>query len=148
MIPAEMGWWQKYLGAPVVWRGRSLVTGIDCFGLVERVLPDEFGLSVAPAPELSADEGRGLIEAARTVRDRRSDWSPVHWQEGAVCLWTLAARPVHVGICLHLPYFLHADWDACVVQVSSRDEQRWQRRLEGCYLPPVASPTAELRDQL
>ena len=135
MTPRRFDWWRPYLGIPVVWRGGSLETGLDCYDLVERVLPAEFGQPVDLVPAFSRDELRARIEAAKEIEVRRKLWRAVPWQEGAVCLWKIRGRPIHVGICLKTADFLHADWDSGVVQVSGAGESRWSNRFEGCYLP-------------
>lgn len=129
-------WWWPYQGVPVVWRGRDLRTGVDCYRLVEIVLPKHFGRDVELAPSISPNESRGLVEARLHIEARKPHWQTVEWQEGAVCLWRVKSRPVHVGICLDWPHFLHADWVSKVVQLSSSEEARWLNKLEGCYLPP------------
>ena len=135
MTPKTVEWWRRYLAAPVTWRGRDLEEGVDCYSLIELVLPDVFGVAVERCPLFSPDEGRGLVEAARHINNRLANWRRVDWEEGAVCLWRLRARPVHVGICLTSPLFIHADWTVGSVQTASRRHPIWENRLVGCYLP-------------
>lgn len=135
-MPAR-GWHADYIGAPYVDAGTT-PAGWDCWGLIKFCLQTHFGLDV-PAYDAVRGELAGMTARAR--RDRQAEaftaglpaWRPVaDAAPGVVVLFTVARRPVHVGLCLHGGQFLHVDRkiETCVESLTCL---QWARRIEGFY---------------
>lgn len=135
MTPARPEWWNAYIGGAYAFRGRCLAAGIDCWGLVVRVLADEFGLAVDDfGARYAGPEGRVAAKAA--IAAELPGWREVTWEEGAVALMIEGGKPSHVGICtVTRGIVLHAHHSVGVNLLDIPRSVRWKDRLVGCYLP-------------
>jgi len=154
-------WAAEYIGLPYKDGGRDRA-GIDCWGLLrlvrmERVrnapvLPAYDGLGYDSFRERAAvgheaEQGRRQKLAAFMAEHMRSDqaWRrlDVDPHPSQAATWSLAepgdgvllrfmGHPIHVGVCVGAPWFLHIEEG--IDSASERwDEARWVNRLIGVY---------------
>ena len=102
------GWVKKYIGIPFVSNGRT-AGGCDCYGLVQLVLRNEYGVEL---PELSDDYADALN--VRETERLFAEHLPVLAgqkiagpQEQAVVVITEHGSPAHIGIVAGGGYILH-----------------------------------------
>ena len=139
MIPRDPDWLRTILPVPYLWRGRDL-TGWDCFGLVDWVETNVFGLEV---PDLCADYGDDDWTDSVTARwelqadlieKNRVTWRPVEPCTGAVVLIRIGRFPAHVGVDCGGGRFVH-----CLrgpgTHWSRYNDREWKDRVEGFFLP-------------
>jgi cell wall-associated NlpC family hydrolase len=134
MTPRRAVWWRDpYEGAPYLFRGVDLASGIGCWELVVRVLREEFGRRVNDFGEIRA-ETPGEMSAAITAQ--LPAWRGVAWEEGAVVLFREGRLPSHVGIALpQRGFVLHAHADHDVTTFDFTSTSKWKARFVGCFLP-------------
>jgi cell wall-associated NlpC family hydrolase len=137
VTPESPDWWRAYLGASYAWRGRSLETGLDCWGLVVHVLREEFGLAVDDFGRLyDADGSPGRRLARAAIAAELPGWREVAWEEGAVVLFRERTVPSHVGIALpRSGWVLHAHHTHGVTTFDAFAHPVWKAAFVGCYLP-------------
>lgn len=108
---------------------------VDCWGLVQRVYRDEFGIELPSYTEgYETTTDREEI-SAMIRREGAASWAAVAMPEaraGDVLLLRIEGMPAHVGVVLDAPRFLHAIKGAGVV-VDRWDALLWKRRVLGCY---------------
>jgi cell wall-associated NlpC family hydrolase len=126
-----MEWAAKYIGLPYAENGRG--PGFDCWGLVKRVLREEFNQTV---PDFTDRYAGGRDPAITHLCAEESlRWAPVKKGEerpGDVVLLKIAGRPWHVGLVVARGLMLHVarGIDACLERF---DGPVWGERLEGIY---------------
>lgn len=140
MTPRRPGWWMAYIGAPYLHRGRSLATGIDCWGLHRLVLAEEFDRQVDDFGWAYAegDEKAGVAAARLRIDAELPQWRRIdHWEEGAGALFRVRGQPVHIATCTATPgVVLHAHGATGVTTLNFRKSLKWEGRFEACFLPP------------
>lgn len=128
-------WAAAYIGMPFVERGRD-AHGVDCWGLVRLVYEREFGLVLPSYTEnyvtiTDAEEIHLIVEHERA----RPVWSEVPLAaalDGDVLVIRLLGRPIHVGVVVDAPWFLHVT-QGINTTLERWDQPIWARRLVGCY---------------
>lgn len=119
------------VGIPYAFRGRT-GEGLDCWQLVQRAALELFGLVYPDFPNVLT-----MADATPTMRAARGGW----WQvddaaAGDVVMFTMGGEPLHVGIVLTPPRFLHTlkGRESCI---ESYDSISWRSRRAGFYRWPT-----------
>jgi cell wall-associated NlpC family hydrolase len=123
-----------YVGVPFKEHGRDRA-GLDCYGLLRLVAAEQHGIELP-----------SYVEGYTTTTDRveipkliaggiDQDWHSVpsgEEREGDAVLFRIFGQPLHVGVVLAPPRFLHVmrGIDACVEDYRSAV---WARRVLGFY---------------
>lgn len=141
MIPLRPEWWLPYAGGDYLWRGREPGRhgkGVDCWGLYAHVLRHDFGRPVNDFGWAYPSDGEaGVGEARARIAAETPAWRAVEWEEGAAALFSVADRPVHIGVCTHtLGIVLHAHRTVGVDLLDVPNSHKWKPRFVGCFLPP------------
>lgn len=105
-------WTAGYVGIPFIVKGRSL-KGLDCWGLVQRVLVEQF-MTYVPSldgayTEISFQGNAQLIEEQLATCHYQKTDNPI---EGDIVVLEYAGVPYHVGIYCTIsgtPMVLHTD---------------------------------------
>jgi cell wall-associated NlpC family hydrolase len=108
---------------------------VDCWGLVQRVYRDEFGITLPSYTEGYQTAADRAEIGAMIRREYGTDWDAVSLDEahtGDVVLLRIAGVPMHVGVVLTPPHFLHA-LKGVNVAVERWDGLLWRQRVAGCY---------------
>lgn len=135
MKPLRPDWEYRYIGAPYVFHGASLVTGIDCWELYRLVQREDFGREVDDFGPLYAGED-GRARARRLIDVNLPGWRPVEWEEGAGVLFRAGGVPHHIGIATsQRGLLLHAHHDLGVTLLDLNQSPPWKARFDGCYVP-------------
>lgn len=133
----------KYLQLRFEDKGRGAT--VDCWGLVQRVYREEFGIALPDYTEgYQTTTDREEI-SAMIRQERGSDWAAVPLDEaraGDVLLLRIEGWPMHVGIVLDPPRFLHAAKGINVAR-ERWDGVLWKRRVVGCYRLSTAGRIAQ-----
>lgn len=127
-------WCRDYVGIPFAEHGRGR-TACDCWGLVALVLQDQFGVYV---PSYAADYASPMDreEVAQLITgETPKEWRwtrPEEAQPGDAVLFRVMGRPIHVGILVAPPWFLHVmqGIDAALERL---DSPAWEKRILGIY---------------
>jgi cell wall-associated NlpC family hydrolase len=99
----------KYVGIPWVKGGHDLETGCDCWGLVVRVLHDEFGIIIKEY-EGSKASGQELTDII-SEESKSDSWDATDVpQPGDLCVMAVPAtkRPEHIGLYIGNGFVLHS----------------------------------------
>lgn len=128
-----LAWAGQYVDLPFLDRGRSRA-GLDCWGLCRLIWQEQWGLVV---PDYS--EGYATAEDARAIagliRGELPLWRPVPLPDarpGDALVLRILSQPMHVGLILDPPWFLHIEkgidsvcerWDSII----------WEKRIIGVY---------------
>ncbi|MCX8003360.1 MAG: NlpC/P60 family protein [Burkholderiaceae bacterium] len=135
MLPC---WVADYIGLPWKPLGRDR-NGLDCYGLVRLVLAEQFGLLLPAfsadgwAADLSPQALDGL--AGRIAINLRDDWRPVPFADrrpGDLALLLMQGRPVHLGLVVAAPLFLHIR-EGSSSGLDRFDSLAWRTRLLGIH---------------
>lgn len=99
--------------APYLDRGRS-PAGWDCWGLIHWTREHWLGKPTPSYADLYSEidfrtPERRALKTAAMIAAEIAAWDQVAPRPGAVALFTLYGRPVHVGLMLSARDFLHAD---------------------------------------
>lgn len=138
-------WCAAYVGIPYAEAGRSVESGLDCWGLLVHVLRSHFGLAV-PLYEDRQWHGRAFArELAAFIAQESDAWTCV-WRKNSVdpcppadllrpgdgLLIRMEGNPVHVGVVAAWPWFIHTEvqHDSCIDRI---DSLKWGRRIQGVY---------------
>lgn len=132
MMPA---WVRDFIGIPWTERGRDR-TGCDCFGLLRLCLSEQFGVRLPSYTEdyvTTADRE----EIARLIRVElgAGPWCEIPLtdaQPGDGVLFRIEGDPMHIGVVIAPPQFLHVrrGANACIEDWT---RPQWARRLLGAY---------------
>jgi cell wall-associated NlpC family hydrolase len=124
----------RYVGLPFAEHGRDR-SGVDCYGLLRLVAAEEHGIALP-----SYAEGYATVTDLREIPALvaggiEREWGqvdPGQEREGDAVLLRVLGQPLHVGIVLTPPRFLHVmkGIDACVEDYRSAV---WTRRVLGFY---------------
>lgn len=141
MVPLRPEWWLPYCGGEYLWRGREPGRGrpgVDCWGLHAHVMRVDFGRPVNDFGWAYPAEGEeGLAQARQRIATEETAWRKAEWEEGALALFKVLGRPVHVATCTATPgIVLHAHKTVGVDLLDVPHSLKWKDRLVGCYLPP------------
>ncbi len=142
MNPAS-GWHRPYLQTPYVWHGRE-PAGWDCWGLIAWCRPRHFGLVAESHAGLYTPEKPAGLAARFDLQEQMitahlGPWQRVPRRPGAVVLFKIRGRPVHVGLYVGQGSFLHAIAPAGyrpgtpATHLERLDETVWANRVEGFY---------------
>lgn len=124
-----MDWVQKYIGVEFEPCGRG--PRFDCWGLVWKVLTDEFGYDV-PSYD---DEYEKILDRAvpRLFAEEAKKWEQVSQPEpGDIVVLRIKGYPWHVGIVIEPGKMLHIpqNINACIEKYNG---PLWKKRIEGFY---------------
>ena len=140
----EPGWHRPYLATPWLWQGRD-PRGWDCWGMIAWCRPRHYGRPAADHGDLysgAMPQGREARFAlqADLIGAHVDTWSRLDRpRPGAVVLFNIAGRPVHVGLCLGQGLFLHshkpdgAPPGAPATFIENLSGSMWAQRVEGFY---------------
>ena len=118
-----------FIGLPFKLHGRDR-SGVDCWGLIRLVFADHLGIDLPAYEYSSAKEARAeLVESEKTA------WvqvSPDSARPYDVVLLRVSGLPLHVGVVIDPPRFLHilAGVEACLEKYT---DMAWRNRLLGIY---------------
>ena len=134
------------VGRPYVAGGRDPETGLDCWGLVREVLRRQGVVLPAYGEHIWHDDSDSA-EVAEQLLAGAADWQPApigpSARPGDVALIMLAGRPVHVGVLIAWPDFLHAYKGAGTVVIDRLTSPAWRHRCVGLYRhPALVAPVA------
>lgn len=123
----------KYTGHDWVNGGRSLETGVDCWGLVVEFYRIEFGVELPLYKNVNYDDNtKSVDELARQENMRDKFYKVEDKQFGDVVVFNVRGYPIHVGIVANRNQFLHS----CQNQKSSLarfNSPRWKNKIDGFY---------------
>ena len=128
-IPA---WAAEYVGLPFRPHGRG-PEGYDCWGLVRRVLADRWGVEPPSYDERYATVTDPRI--AETVEAEARAWRrvhPAHARPGDVVVLRVRGLPLHTGVLVAPPAFLHV-MEGVDSVIDRLDRPHWARRIVGVY---------------
>lgn len=132
-----------FIGIPFAEHGRDR-SGCDCWGLVRLVLADWHGIALPPYTAGYADTmDIAAIDAMISGAAARPPWReiaggdigaivPGQVRRGDGVLIRMRGRPVHVGVVVAYPHFLHIE-DGIDSQMARVNEARWRHRVLGFY---------------
>lgn len=140
-------WAGAYIGIPYADKGRGHA-GVDCWGLVQLVLSEVFGLQLPgyTAAYDTADDKRAgtqVIEAGAL-----DGWHPTTApRAGDMVVFRIAGRPWHCGVMVNAIQFIHApnrDRHGAVLSVvpDRLDNPMWAPRVVAIYRHPSVSTEA------
>jgi cell wall-associated NlpC family hydrolase len=119
-----MRWADRYVGTPFVARGRELVPGLDCWGLVRLVLLEQAGIEVSRLDALDIDSPRAIT---REIEESAKSWLGVPFTDicefDLLCMWSEAGHSrmlLHVGIVPARGWVLHTEEATGCVCVPTR----------------------------
>lgn len=126
-------WVNEYIGLPYRSHGRDRY-GVDCWGLIRLIYQEQYGLtlpSYTEAYRTAEDEE----EIGALMHAHRGGWLEIPLvgaQAGDVLLIRMRGQPMHVGLVLDTPWFLHVHAGTDTV-VERWDSVKWAHRLVGAY---------------
>ena len=137
MNPNRHDWQSLLIGVPYRWFGRDR-SGWDCFGLAEWTYQNVFD-RICPPPAMPYPERPSTKDAQRALHSEVIALSLGAWREadkeiGAVCLFSIRNRPMHVGLYAGAGRFIHVMDDEATTWSWLHDRE-WKHRLAGFYLP-------------
>jgi cell wall-associated NlpC family hydrolase len=126
-------WAAEYVGIPFAERGRSRA-GVDCWGLARLLLAERYGVDVPSyvgdyRSPLDRDEVATLITGEIPEAWQAVPSAP---RPGDVALLRVAGRPLHVGVLVAPPWFLHV-MEGRETVLERLDSPQWARRVLGVY---------------
>lgn len=131
VIPHEIGY---YIGITFADKGRSVETGLDCWGLVRYFFGQEFNIQLPSYIGFYKDtRDRGSLN--KLIADEALDWDKIPVGQGRfgdVVVMTLSDRPIHVGLVIVPGLMLHIEkgLNSCLERY---DSVRWKDRIYGIY---------------
>lgn len=121
---------KKALLVPFVDKGRDYA-GWDCYGLVYCHHRDVLGIYLPPF--LDYGSTRDYETLHRVIETGKSDWQEAGVPHpGDIALFTLANKPVHMGVVINRFDMIHAE-ERIGTFVESFAGSVWRKRLEGFY---------------
>lgn len=131
MLPT---WARDYVGVPFLAHGRD-ARGWDCWGMFRYIEGRHFGLDLPSYAGEYADDLEHEEVAAAIARNMPEAWREVQPDEavaGDGVLLRISGSPMHVGLVLDPPWFLHVieGTETCVERW---DAPKWSRRFLGVY---------------
>ena len=153
-MPNLPTWAAAYSSLPFLERGRTR-DGVDCWGLVCMVSKEVFGVELPTYDGLYFSTAE-KNEISRLFTEGLPSWESVEPRPGAVILFRIEGKPLHVGIIITGPndekfdpgYFLHSeqDVDSCFEQYGSI---RWAKRIVGFFeYAPAKAPLVDVNINL
>jgi cell wall-associated NlpC family hydrolase len=127
-------WCAGYIGLPYKPGGRDR-SGIDCWGLLQLVWREQFGIALpdydGPLWERGASAA-AVAEAAIAYSRQFVPVAPGAERCGDGVLFRMLGRPIHVAAVVEPGIMLHVDdsADSCIEEYTSI---RWSRRIIGLY---------------
>jgi cell wall-associated NlpC family hydrolase len=124
---------QDYMRLPFKELGRGLA-GVDCWGLACLWYRDRYGIELPLYTEgyrTTQDE----LEIGALVRRERLAWAEIplaEAQEGDMLILRMRGQPMHCGIVLEPPTFLHVHEGINVCR-ERWDSLKWRDRISGVY---------------
>lgn len=131
-MSAVPAWVEPYIGLPFAEKGRG-PDGYDCWGLVRRVLAEQFGLPLPDYGERYATLREHARIAAAITDGLAAGWTHVdRGAAGDVAIFRPGGARLHIGLMVTPQRFLHAPEGrtSCIERIDSR---LWWPRLEGIY---------------
>lgn len=125
-------WITGYLQLPFQEHGRTRA-GLDCYGLVRLILAEQQGIALPSYAEDYATTTDVEAIAALVRGEVASAWRAVPVSEARLCdvaILRMAGQPMHVGLVLDQPYFVHTMRGAWSC-VERWDALLWRKRLLG-----------------
>lgn len=94
-------WAAKYVGAPYLDQGRSIIGGLDCWGLVCEVYKNELGIEL-PSYLEAYSSAQDVMSCADAIADKRRSWVEVEEPRAFdVIEFRVRGYPWHVGVALN-----------------------------------------------
>ncbi len=119
------------IGTPFRHRGRSVVTGLDCFGVVIEVYR-WYGIIVSDI--WAYDEGLPGDQKIRIAESVGVEWERIDDPVvPCVCLFKWGKDPTHIGIHIGKGKFVHSLKARGQVIIERLDVEPYKKALEGYY---------------
>lgn len=126
-------WVAAYIGIPFQARGRTLETGVDCYGLLRLVLGERFQCEL---PEyLGYGRNCDPAEVGSYVVEHLGFWreiEPGRERAGDALLLKCLGEPMHVALVVAPGAMLHTFRKACS-RVEDYTAQKWRDRVIAIY---------------
>lgn len=125
-------WVTSYLQLPFLEKGRTRA-GLDCYGLVRLILAEQQGITLPSYAEDYATTTDAEAIAGLVRGEVAAAWREVPVREAQlfdVAILRMAGQPMHVGLVLDPPYFLHTMRGAWSC-LERWDALTWTKRLQG-----------------
>jgi len=130
MVP---NWVSQYVGLEFEERGRG--PHFDCWGLLRAIYREQFQIDLPSYAEdyrttTDDQEIRALVQ-----RESQDHWQALaldQIQVGDVLMFRMRAQPMHAGLCVGAPWFVH-----CTKGIGSAierwDSSLWAHRITGAF---------------
>lgn len=125
---------QEFVGVPFMEKGRSRA-GVDCWGLVRLFYEERLGIALPSYTENYATTRDHEEIGALVRREVLTDWREIPLVEtytGDVLVLRVTGEPMHIGIVIAPPMFLHSIRGAASC-LERWDGVLWQHRIVGAY---------------
>ena len=131
---AAPSWCAKYIGIPYSDRGRG-DDAVDCWGLAQRVLREQFGVIVPDYAEYYSTRRDAVRVGGRITSEISAGWTEIDKgaQVAGDCILLISlGQPIHVGVVVDGQWMLHIEQgtDACMEKYSSG---RWVNKIKGFF---------------
>ena len=128
----------RLIGLPFRFGGREVPDGLDCWGVVNVIYRDAFGVALPDYKHLSTDGPERTMRASGVIESDKVGWREVKSgceRPGDVVLFRRFGLPLHVGVVMGSGRMIHSDVPAGVVQ-ARYDGATWAHRILGFYRHP------------
>ena len=126
-------WVGQYIGLEFAERGRG--PRVDCWGLIRKIFREQFDLDLPSYTEAYRTTTDEAEIGALVRREAQTVWMPVPPDAarlGDVLVLRMRGQPMHAGLCVEAPWFLH-----CAKGIGSVlerwDAALWMHRVTGIY---------------
>ena len=132
-------WAAKYVGVPVVDGGRTVESGLDCWGL-NHLLWQDLGLETPRFADLYIG-GRGHRAIAAALASESRKWlkiEPGDELPGDGLSIRERGRPIHTAVVVQRGLMIHADAGFGSVTAPRYTSWQWRDKILGFYRHPEA----------